>query len=383
MKSYCKIIFNELRHIFYLDRRRGILLMLASVAYMLVFSWLYLFGVVKEVPLLVVDQSNTVLSRQLARDFADSDGFRLEAMASSTEAAEEWLTHNRHCAALYIPPDFATNIARRQQSEVLVAMEGSNIILTSNSSIAAVEVLRKFNARTAQQLLERDARQLPGQGEQRTAPVRFRYRLLHNPQLDYLIFFVYGLALVALQQGVLLSVAAGVLWNGNRHLPEELAMGTYGGWLLKSGVYWILGILSYAACLALGRLCFNLPVLGDWRQHLLLGGSFVFCLTQLGGLLALIADDELLFSRLSIFYTVPAFMLSGYTWPLEAMPAWVRAIAYCSPFTYLASAARSLCLGGVCHDLPERAALLLLLGLLCFPGAAKMYRKGLRRAAMS
>lgn len=110
-------------------------------------------------------------------------------------------------------------------------------------------------------------------------------------------------------------------------------------------------------------------------------GSVVFGFVA-DGLRRAAAGGELLFSRLSIFYTVPAFMLSGYTWPLEAMPVWVRALAYCSPFTYLASAARSLCLGGGCQDLPERAALLLLLGLACFPGAAKRYRQALHRARL-
>lgn len=381
MKNILKILQNELLHILVWDRRRGVLLLFASVAYMVVFSWLYYWGVVQGVPLLVVDQSNTALSRQLVKSFVQSDGFTLLGESQTLAAAEEWLQKGRHGAALYIPPDFSERIQRRQQSELVMAMEGSNIILTSNSSVAAAEILREFNAKAAQNNLARDKGQLPGQARQRTAPVHFNYRLLNNPQLDYLIFFVYGLALVALQQGVLLAVAAGVLWPHNKHLPEELALNKYSAWGLKTVVYWLLGMCSYALCLGVGRCFFNLPVRGSWQEHLLLSGSFIFCIIQVGGMLAGLCKEELLFSRLSIFYTVPAFMLSGYTWPLEVMPLWVRNLAQCSPFTYLATAVRQLCLSGSCPDLAERSLILLLLGVICLPGAAQLYYQRFHGAA--
>ena len=43
MKDYFYFIKHELADIFIHDAKRGILLMLASIAYMLIFSWLYLF----------------------------------------------------------------------------------------------------------------------------------------------------------------------------------------------------------------------------------------------------------------------------------------------------------------------------------------------------
>ena len=46
MKDCFCFIKHELADIFIHDAKRGILLMLASIAYMLIFSWLYLFGVV-------------------------------------------------------------------------------------------------------------------------------------------------------------------------------------------------------------------------------------------------------------------------------------------------------------------------------------------------
>ena len=372
MKYFWAVAKNELLDIFWRDRRRAVLLLLASVAYLLLFSWLYLFGVVREIPLLIVDQSNTALSRRLAQNFDDSDGFRAVAWADSDEGVARWLrSQGRHSAVLVIPPDFAEKIQRGRQSEVLLAVDGSNIIVTSNSSIAAIDLVQKFNAECAAELLERDARQLRQQSARRVEPVAFTYRILGNPQLDYLCFFVYGLALVALQQGLLLAVAAGVLWEGGAAAGAVPRPWT--AWLAKSAVYVLLGLVSYVLFLAAGQRLFALPVAGAWWQHLLLAGAFLFCVTQVGGIAACLTRDELLFSRLSIFYTVPAFMLSGYTWPLEAMPWGVRCLACLSPFTYFAQAARGLCLNGHYYALYSNAAVLLCAGTLALPIAVWLY----------
>ena len=89
MKKYLRLIKNELAHIFYHDLRRGVLLLGAAPAYLLLFAWLYAFGIVNQIPLLIVDQDNTYLSRELTRSFADSDGFRAVARGSSLQDVED------------------------------------------------------------------------------------------------------------------------------------------------------------------------------------------------------------------------------------------------------------------------------------------------------
>ena len=374
MKDYFCFIKHELADIFIHDAKRGILLMLASIAYMLIFSWLYLFGVVKEVPLLIVDQSNTALSRQLSQAFDDSDSFKAVSYSNNWQDAEDWLrSYGRHSAALIIPEDFAENILSDRQSNVQLIIEGSNIIVTSNSSTAGMDIIRSFNAQTTQKLLERDVNQVPYLAKRRTEPVSFNYRILGNPQLDYLHFFVYGLGLVALQQGLLLSIAASVFTHRRQErftlLPASMR------WIISSGIYFTLGLVSYALCLLVGHHFFFLPLKGSLCEHIAISGAFLFCLAQVGGLIACLAKDELLFSRISIFYTVPAFMLSGYTWPLEAMPLGIQILGYISPFTYFAPTVRQLCLNGYSSSLYSNTAILFMIGLVSLPFVCKVYAK--------
>jgi len=376
MKKYLRLIKNELAHIFYHDLRRGVLLLGAAPAYLLLFAWLYAFGIVNQIPLLVVDQDNTYLSRELTRSFADSDGFRAVARGSSLQDVEDWFGHDgRHTAALVIPKNFTKDIEHERQSTVSLIVEGSNMMITSNSNIAAFEIIQHFNQETGKKLVARDLHQVPYLAERRMAPVDFNYRILGNPKLDYMRFFVYGLALIAMQQGLLLSVSSGILWKGNKPVPEEFALSRWKRWLVKTFVYWSLGMFSYAVFLGISNHFFMLPVNGNFTEHFMLAGSFLFCIIQLGGIVASLCKDELLFSRVSVCYTVPAFILSGFTWPLDPMPFWVRCLAYLSPYTYVADTARNLYIYGSDSRLAINCAVLFITGLVAFPIASKLYSK--------
>ena len=379
MKKIIAIIKYEIGNIFIHDIRRGILLIFAASAYLLLFSWLYLFGIVNNIPLLIVDQDNTAISRNLTKKFADSDTFKAVAWGDKLEDVESWFnTQGRHSAALVIPKDFAKKIQTETQSNVMLVVDATNIIVSSNSNIAAFDIVQSFNQEMGRKLIARDVSQVPYLAELRLEPVKFNYRILGNPQLDYLRFFVFGLALIAMQQGILLAVAAAVLWKGNKPLQSEWELRPWQRWLLKSCIYWIFGMASYALFLSIGHKFFALPVAASLQQHLLIGGSFIFCLIQLAGVLAGLCKDELLFTRISVSYTVPAFILSGFTWPLEPMPSWVRYLAYLSPYTYVSEAARSLYIYGYYYRLNTNAALLFAVGLLCFPVASRLYSKRMR-----
>ena len=380
MKKIFAIAKYEIANIFLHDIRRGILLIFAASAYLLLFSWLYLFGIVNHIPMLIVDQDNTAISRNLTQKFADSDAFEAVAWGDKLEDVESWFhTQGRHSAALVIPKDFGKKIQTETQSNVMLVVDASNIIVSSNSNIAAFDIVQSFNQEMGRKLIARDVSQVPYLAELRLEPVKFNYRILGNPQLDYLRFFVFGLALIAMQQGILLAVAAAVLWQGNKPLQAEWELKPWQRWLLKSCIYWVLGMAAYALFLNIGSTFFVLPVAAGLKQHLLIGGSFIFCLIQLAGVLAGVCKDELLFTRISVSYTVPAFILSGFTWPLEPMPSWVRFLAYFSPYTYVSEAARSLYIYGYYYRLNTNAALLFAVGLVCFPLAARLYSKRMRR----
>ena len=150
LKPYLDLVRRELAFILCKDRRRGVLLLFAAAAYLVLFGLLYFQGVANRVPLLIVDECNTAASRRLARSFGDADGFAPAGFALTQEAQAYLLDSGRggrHKAALVIPHDFGKKLECGQSSNILLLLEGSNLVISSNVAIAALDVLHEYNKR--------------------------------------------------------------------------------------------------------------------------------------------------------------------------------------------------------------------------------------------
>jgi ABC-2 type transport system permease protein len=68
----------------------------------------------------------------------------------------------------------------------------------------------------------------------------------------------------------------------------------------------------------------------------------VAVMISLGLLISLIAKTQQQAMFIAIFIIVPSILLSGFIFPIEAIPAIIRPVAYFIPFTYFIDAIRGL-----------------------------------------
>lgn len=103
--------------------------------------------------------------------------------------------------------------------------------------------------------------------------------------------------------------------------------------------YFVLGLGQYALLQALAWTWFGTP----WASASLWALAMVFMLGQLGlGLcLSLWARQQLQAVQLGIFFYLPSLLLSGFMFPLHAMPEWARVLAEFLPLTHFLRAMRA------------------------------------------
>ena len=103
--------------------------------------------------------------------------------------------------------------------------------------------------------------------------------------------------------------------------------------------YLCLGLFQYALLQGLAWTLFDTP----WASPTLWALALVFMLGQLGlGLcLSLWAHQQLQAVQLGIFFYLPSLLLSGFMFPLHAMPNWAKALAECLPLTHFLRAMRA------------------------------------------
>lgn len=375
LKAFLAIFKNEFICTFFKDARRGSLLVFAATTYLLLFGLLYQQGVINQIPTVILDQNNTPTSRLLVDNIASSQRFKVVYRALNQEDMLNYIHNHNDIVAFMLPEDFEKNVKSGKGSNVLFTIDGRNIVITSVASFSAIEIVKDFSNRISDNLLQKNLNQTPYMAEHKANAINLNFRIIGNPTLNYLNFFVLGLALAAFQQGVLLSVAASFLSNKQIKLDLESKFNKYFVISSKLSFYWLFSMIGMLITLGVSVYFLGIPLAGSTVPLLALAGSFSFVLCAIAIVVTSFNISELTFTRIAAIYTVPAFMLSGFTWPLAAMPSWLQYIAYSFPITYVANDFRAFYLNGFSSHIYTNSAILFMSGLILLIAGILAHKK--------
>lgn len=360
--SILSLIRRELANAFLHDARRAIFLFGAATAYLILFGILYYPGVVKEIPTVVCDEEHTAYSRLLTRQVDDDERLGLVRVVADEGEARDMLRRKEVYAAVIIPADFSHDILNGRSAKVLFMLNGANIITTNIATTAGNDIVNTFNTRFA----ARQAALRTSGDEQmlkkRISPVETTLRVLNNPTQSYMMFFMVGLAMAAMQQGIFLAVGAAVQGDfkdteGLKGAPKAAVL------VVKVAVYWLLSVLSFALVCVISY-GLGIPDRASVTALLTLASAFSFAAVSLGLFASSLFHNELQFVRASIMYTVPAFIFGGYTWPLEAMDPVTQVVAQAFPMAWMSNAVRELFLSGHLATLSHNLTALTVMGVI-------------------
>ncbi len=108
----------------------------------------------------------------------------------------------------------------------------------------------------------------------------------------------------------------------------------------------LIGMGQAMLLLLVGILVFDITVVGNVFLAFLVIALLAVVSQALGILLSSTAKREAQAIQLLPFVILPAFLLSGIFWPIEAIPAWLRPLSYLVPPTYAVDASRAVMLKG-------------------------------------
>lgn len=330
----------------YILKNRRLLFILLGVPllYITLFGVLYSEHVIDHISLGVLDMDNTSLSRSVVTAFTASERFRYTIRLDSQKSMEEAMEKGEIMAAVVIPPDFTKNIKRGEDSQVMVVVNGANMIIGNAVTTAASEILQTLSAGTLLNKLE--AGGLPPQMAAKfVQPISFRLRVWYNPTFNYTNFLLLGLTATAVQQVALLYMAVSMVREKEQGTLGEIrgrcssALAVLAGKILP---YFVINLVTLNLLLAEGACLFQIPFRGSYFYLLLLTVAFLACILSLGILVSTVCRNELEATQVAMLLAVPSFLFSGYTWPLMAMPPVAKAIARLLPLTYYADNVRKI-----------------------------------------
>jgi ABC-2 type transport system permease protein len=290
---------------------------------------LFLFGYaltldVDRVPLVVWDQAETTQSREFISRFSGSRYFDLKQHTSGYRAIEKAVDRREALIALVIPPDFDRLISRGDRAPVQVVLDGSDPNTATIALGYAEATAGQFSRDIALQQIRR-AGILP-----KVPSLELKPRVWFNTDMVSRNFIFPGLIAVVMMimAAILTSLCMAREWETGT-MEQLIATPVSGLELIigKLAPYFCIGVLDLILCVCVGEFVFDVPLRGSLLLLAALAVLFLFGALSFGILLSIITKSQLLASQLAIVTTVlPAFLLSGFIFPIENMPLPIQTV---------------------------------------------------------
>ena len=331
---------------------------------------------VRNVPLAVFDQDRGPSARALLDAYRAADYFTLAYDVDSEAELRGLIDGGEARAGLIIPPDYSKNLQESGSAQVAFILDGSDPTVASTSLSAAQLIGQNYATQVLSEKLNRS-----GQSNSIQSPLEVRTQVWYNPDLVSAYFMIPGVIGMILYALTSILTASAIVRERERGTIEQLIVTPIRPWELILGKilpYVILAFLNTLEVLMIGSWWFRVPVRGDLMLILLLSGLFLLSSLGIGLLASTIANTQQE-AMLTVWMTLlPSIFLSGFFFPLEAMPKILQWISYIFPLRYYLEIIRSLMLKGVgIGSLTEEVIALVVFGIVIMAAAAMRFRKRL------
>ncbi|MDR8525803.1 ABC transporter permease [Shewanella fidelis] len=303
---------------------------------------------IRDIPVGVVDQSQTALSRVLIQTVRATQVVEFTEQFYDVKAAQAAIARGEVRAVLVIPQDVSQRLVRHKtvglgtpasSDEETSRPVAQWIVDGSDTMIAAA--IKGLRAMPLTELL--------GLPANRMTPT-FEVALFYNPEQRTAVNIVPGLVGVILTMTMIMFTSAAIVRERERGNLEMLITTPIRSIELMLGKiipYMLIGIVQVAIILGLGYSVFNVPINGSLLQLVAATLLFIMASLTLGLVISTIAKSQLQSMQMTIFVLLPSILLSGFMFPYEGMPLAAQYIAEALPATHFMRLIRGVVLRDV------------------------------------
>ena len=329
---------------------------------------------VRNIDMAVWDQNNTPQSRELLDAFRAADYFRIEYAVSSPDEYQALIESGKVRVALIIPPDYDRRLLE-STAQVEIILDGSD----GSVGATALSTARLVGQSYATKIVA-ERTLLSGRATSQM-PLEVRTRVLYNPDFRSAYFMIPGVAGMILSFITTILTATAIVRERERGTIEQLIVTPIRPIELVIGKltpYVILAFIETFEVLIVGRLVFDVPIRGSLWLIILSSGLFLMSSLGIGLFASTVANTQQEAMLTVMMFNLPMIFLSGFFFPIQAMPPALQIVSAVIPLRYYLIVIRSLLLKGVGFAaLQTEIISLAIFGLVIMTLASLRFRKRL------
>lgn len=413
------------------DRRTLAIMIILPVLWLVAFGYAVNFDI-DTIDVVVADEADHADSQDVIRQIEENEDFHLKGKATPGEGRSE-LTRGEADVLVIIPEGY-NGFSREEDEKLKVQVDGSRLFsaqsalrkvneflldvqkenmtqlqdeireeleqsdvptpdLSGSPAFAKLQrvlppqELRQFQE-TLKDQVENNAREqmdarLEKMEELFPDPDRMKPEVdvLFNPDIKSVNYMIPGLVGLVLIFVTTLMTALGIVREKERGTLEQLVVSPLRSFELMLGKlfpYFLIAVVDFLLVFSVGIFLFDVPFRGEVLPFLLVSLLFLTGSLGMGLLVSMVSQNQQQAMQLAVLTLVPQFILSGFVFPLEAMPWGIRWVSCLMPLTYFLPVSRDVFLKGT-HpfDYTTEVAVLAVYAVLFLGVAALRFRRSL------
>lgn len=299
---------------------------------------------IKNVNITIVDQDHSGYSRLLISKIKASERFTVVNAPNNQEEADDNLQSNEADIVLTIPAFFERDFLKNKGADLQVLVNAINGQQATVGAAYLGSIIQSFNQEIFEDAAPRFTANRPA-----IPGISVTHSNWYNPELDYKVFMVPGILGVLVTIIVLILTAMNVVREREIGTIEQINVSPIKNWqfiLGKMLPFLIVGLVDLSIGLAIGKLVFDIPMVGS------LGLVFLYCIVNISAVLGMglfisnFADTQQQAMFIAWFFMMIFILMSGLFTPIESMPQWAQWMTVPNPMSHFVSVMRQVLLKG-------------------------------------
>ena len=353
------------------DRKNRPILILAPVIQLLVFGYVVTTDV-RDVRVGFFDQAHTRESRMVRDAFDANKTFRITRHFDDIRDLEEALLRRSVDITVTLRPDFSERIRRGETAPLQILADGSMSNMASVRIAYTSMILDRLNSMFLEELYPEEIA---------CGKIDDRIRTWYNPNLDSRIFYVPGVVAFLVMLLTLLFTSMAIIREREAGTMEQLIVTPLKPIELilgKTIPYVVIALAQMVLVTLFAVFWFAIPLKGSITLLFITTCLFLLSTIGVGLFISTISSTQQQAMMTTFLVVVPAFLLSGFIFPVINMPTVIQWLVHVNPLMHFLIIIRGIFLKGVGMEvLWDQMAWLLGIGIVLLTLATSRLRKRL------
>lgn len=300
----------------------------------------------KHIPTVVANYDKRPASDSLMKDFGTSSLFDVYYVHSDDEVMSE-IRQGKYRVGIIIPPDYSEKaLSGGSSPQINMIIDGTQGTIAKTIVDGANQIVLTHNRK----LLESVAGGTSSGADLLPPSTKLSPKVLYNPKMSSAYFLVPAILAIVMHMLTILFTSFAIVRERESGTLEQLMVSPVRVTDLMMGKvlpYAFIGLMDMLLTLGVMVWFFNISITGSFGFLFLASFIFILCSLGIGLLISILCQTQVQAIQLTVAIFLPSLLLTGFVFPLEPMPWFIKIISYSLPLTYYLDVIRGVVIKGV------------------------------------